>query len=388
VTGGGGYLPHRVGGFWLTGPVKLPVDPPVEPMLAKSVPQIPTDAGMTYEPKWDGFRCIVFRDGDEVELASRGGKTLTRYFPDVVAQARRQLPTRCAVDGEIIIIRRDGPDGRPRLDFDRLSQRIHPAASRVRMLAETTPADFVAFDLLAIDDESLMDQPYPVRRARLTAALAKVAPPIHVTQVTSDVDTARRWFEIFEGAGLDGLIAKGADLPYAPGKRLMFKVKHTRTADVVVAGFRWHKSGPVVGSLLLGLYDDAGVLHHVGVCASFTAARRAELVEELAPYRENVTGHPWTHGDHSAGQRIPGGQSRWSGGKNLEWEALRPELVAEVGYDAMEDDRFRHTARFLRWRPDRDPRSCCYDQLDRPVRYDVDEVLRGDPAATPEGTVR
>nr|MDT0656897.1 ATP-dependent DNA ligase [Micromonospora sp. DSM 115978] len=360
--------------------MQLPINPPVEPMLAKSVPELPTGEGMTYEPKWDGYRCIVFRDGDEVELASRGGKTLTRYFPEVIEQVRRQFPARCAVDGELIVIRRDGSD-RPRLDFDRLGQRIHPAASRVALLAEQTPADFVAFDLLALDDEALLDRPYKLRREKLLAALAGVVPPVHVTPVTADVPTARRWFEIFEGAGLDGLIAKPADLPYDPGKRLMFKVKHTRTADVVVAGFRWHKSGPVVGSLLLGLYE-GDLLHHVGVSASFTAARRAELLDELAPYRTDVADHPWIHGDHTAGQRIPGGLSRWSGTKNLEWEPLRPELVVEVGYDAMEGDRFRHTARFIRWRPDRDPRSCDYGQLDRPVRFDVDQVLGGDPAAT------
>ncbi|HEX6969494.1 MAG TPA: ATP-dependent DNA ligase [Micromonosporaceae bacterium] len=358
--------------------MRLPINPPVEPMLAKSVSEIPTEAGMTYEPKWDGFRCIVFRDGDEVELASRGGKTLTRYFPEIVEQVRRQFPTRCAVDGELIVIRRADP-GPARLDFELLGQRIHPAVSRVRLLSRSTPADFIAFDLLAIDDDSLMDQPYPRRRARLAEALAEVSPPMHLTQITTDLDTARRWFEIFEGAGLDGVIAKPANLRYAPGKRLMFKVKHARTADVVVAGFRWHKSGPVVGSLLLGLYDDAGLLHHVGVCASFTAKRRAQLLDELAPYREGVTDHPWLHGDHERGQRLPGAPSRWSGTKNLDWEPVRPELVAEVAYDAMEGDRFRHTAQFVRWRPDRDPRSCRYEQLERPIRFDVDQVLRGDP---------
>ncbi|ROT32931.1 ATP-dependent DNA ligase [Micromonospora sp. HM5-17] len=364
--------------------MKLPINPPVEPMLARSVPEIPTAEGMTYEPKWDGFRCIVFRDGDEVELTSRGGKTLTRYFPEVVAQARAQVPTRCVVDGELIVIRRNNPDGQPRLDFELLSQRIHPAASRVALLAETTPADFVAFDLLALDDEALLDQPYARRRARLEAALDGVAPPVHVTQITNDLATARRWFEIFEGAGLDGLVAKPAEIPYEPGKRLMFKVKHTRTADVVVAGFRWHRSGPVVGSLLLGLYDEAGTLHHVGVSASFTARRRRELLDELAAYRgaDVAATHPWLHGDHAGAQRIPGAPSRWTGTKSLEWEPIRPELVAEVGYDAMEGNRFRHTAQFVRWRPDRQPRSCTYDQLDRPVRFDVDQVLRGDPAAT------
>ncbi len=364
--------------------MKLPINPPVEPMLAHSVPEIPVAEGMTYEPKWDGFRCIVFRDGDEVELASRGGKTLTRYFPEVVAQARAQLPDRCAVDGELVVIRRDDPGGQSRLDFDLLSQRIHPAASRVAVLAEATPADFVAFDLLALGDEALLDQPYARRRARLVEVLGTAVPPVHVTQTTNDPVTARRWFEIFEGAGLDGLVAKPAGMPYRPGKRLMFKVKHARTADVVVAGFRWHTSGPVVGSLLLGLYDDAGTLHHVGVSASFSARRRRELLDEVAPYRggDVAATHPWLSGDHAAGQRLPGAPSRWTGTRNLAWEPLRPELVAEVGYDAMEGGRFRHTARFVRWRPDRHPRSCTYDQLDRPVRFDVDQVLRGDPAAT------
>ncbi|GIF49618.1 ATP-dependent DNA ligase [Asanoa ferruginea] len=366
----------------------LPINPPVEPMLAKSVPQIPEADGMSYEPKWDGFRCIIFRDGDEVELASRGGKTLTRYFPEVVEQAKAQLPERCAVDGEIVVIHRE-PGQQPKLEWDWLTQRIHPAASRVKLLAENTPADFVAFDLLALGDEVLVDEPYATRRAKLEKALARVKPPVHLTPTTHDIDTARRWFEIFEGAGLDGLIAKPADIAYEPNKRLMFKIKHARTADAVVAGFRWHKSGPVVGSLLLGLYDEHGTLHHIGVSSSFSMARRAELLDELADYRE-PTEHPWIDADSdeqqmgpttASGQRRPGGVSRWTGGKNLAWEPLRPDLVVEVGYDAMEGDRFRHTAQFVRWRPDRDPRSCGYDQLDRPVRFDVDQVLGGDPAA-------
>jgi ATP-dependent DNA ligase len=347
-------------------------------MLASVVPEMPVAEGMTYEPKWDGFRCVIFRDGDEVELASRGGKTLTRYFPEIVEQARRQLPPRSAIDGELVVIRRDG---QPRLDFELLSQRIHPAAVRVNLLAEQTPASFVAFDMLALGDESLLDQAYSERRQRLADALAHVEPPVHLTATTADVATAQRWFEIFEGAGLDGVIAKPADIPYTPGKRLMFKVKHARTADVVVAGFRWHTSGPVIGSLLLGLYDDAGTLHHVGVSASFTAARRAELLEELAPQRVDAAeGHPWLAGAaHEPGQRIPGAPSRWTGKKKLEWEPLRPDLVMEVAYDAMEGDRFRHTARFLRWRPDRTPRSCTYAQLERPLRFDVDQVLAGTP---------
>ncbi len=357
--------------------MELPINPPVEPMLAKVVPELPTGEGMSYEPKWDGFRCIVFRDGDEVELASRGGKTLTRYFPEVIAQATVQLPERCAVDGELVVIRRD--TGRPKLDFELLTQRIHPAATRVNLLAEQTPASFIAFDLLALGDESFVDRPYAERRRLLEAALDGVTPPVHLTPTTTDAATARRWFDIFEGAGLDGVIAKSPDIAYEPGKRLMFKVKHARTADAVVAGFRWHTKGPVVGSLLLGLYDEHGTLHHVGVSASFTMERRAELLDELAPYRDDVSGHPWAGVGHTDGQRVPGGPSRWSGKKNLDWEPVRPELVVEVAYDAMEGERFRHTARFLRWRPDRDPRSCGYDQLEQPVRFDVDRVLAGAP---------
>jgi ATP-dependent DNA ligase len=347
-------------------------------MLARSVPDVPIGPGMTYEPKWDGFRCLVFRDGDRVELASRGGKTMSRYFPEVVAQARAQLPERCVVDGELVVIRRD--DDTPKLDFEQLQQRIHPAASRVALLAAQTPADLVVFDLLALGEESLMDRPYAQRRAALAGALAQVRPPVHLTASTDDPAVARHWFEIFEGAGLDGVIAKPGDIPYAPGKRLMFKVKHARTADCVVAGFRWHKSGPVLGSLLLGLYDADGALRHVGVSASFTASRRKELVDELAPYRmQTLDGHPWAAwaAAETAGTRMPGAVSRWSAGKTLAWEPLRPELVVEVAYDAMEGDRFRHTARFVRWRPDRDPDSCNYTQLERPIRFDVDRVLAG-----------
>jgi ATP-dependent DNA ligase len=359
------------------GGVELPVLPPVEPMLAKSVPQIPTAEGMTYEPKWDGFRCIIFRDGDGVELASRGGKTMTRYFPEVADQARAQLPARCVIDAELVVIRRD--EHPPKLDFELLQQRIHPAASRVKLLAEQTPADMIAFDLLALGDESLMGAPFAQRRTRLAEALAGARPPVHLTPTTTDPDVARHWFEIFEGAGLDGVIAKPPELRYGPGKRLMFKIKHARTADCVVAGFRWHKTGPVLGSLLLGLYDEAGNLRHVGVSASFTAARRKALVEELAPYRmETLDGHPWAEWAAPAGgTRMPGAVSRWSAGKTLEWQPLRPELVVEVAYDAMEGDRFRHTAQFVRWRPDRDPHSCDYSQLERPVRFDVDQVLAG-----------
>jgi ATP-dependent DNA ligase len=351
--------------------------PPVKPMLAKAASALPTAEGLLYEPKWDGFRCIVFRDGDEVELGSRNERPLTRYFPEMVRAVRELLPERCVVDGEILIPRGD------RLDFEALLQRIHPAQSRVDLLAEQTPASFVAFDLLALGDESLLETPFAQRRERLTAALDGVAPPVYVTAVTRDADTAQRWFTTFEGAGLDGVVAKAPDLPYGPDQRLMTKVKHVRTADCVVAGFRWHKSGPIVGSLLLGLYNDDGTLQHIGVAASFPMARRAELVEELAPYRaEALDGHPWQDWANAQVQedgehRMPGAQSRWNAGKDLSWVPLRPELVVEVKYDQLEGRRLRHTGQFLRWRPDRDPRSCTYDQLEVPVRYDLAEVLSG-----------
>ncbi|WP_020521827.1 ATP-dependent DNA ligase [Catelliglobosispora koreensis] len=356
----------------------LPVNPPIEPMLAKAVDNLPEAEGMSYEPKWDGFRCIIFRDGDTVELGSRGEKPMTRYFPEVVEQVLAQFPPRCVVDCElVVIVRRDGE--LPKLDFDTLQQRIHPAASRVNKLSVETPADIVLFDILALGDEDLTKKPYAQRREVLEQAFAKVRPPVHVTAITTDPQTARRWFGEFEGAGLDGLIAKPADMEYLPGKRVMFKVKHQRTADVVVAGFRYHKSGPVVGSLLLGLYDDNGRLHHVGVASSFTAKRRAELIDELAPYRDPKD-HPWAAWATQAegvnvGQRMPGAVSRWSGTKDLSFEALDPKLVIEVAYNAMEGDRFRQVAHFQRWRPDRTPESCTYDQLERPLRLSVDHVL-------------
>ncbi|MGY2066618.1 ATP-dependent DNA ligase [Blastococcus sp. SYSU DS0619] len=352
----------------------LPVMPPVKPMLAKPATKLPVGDGMFYEPKWDGFRCVVFRDGDEVELGSRNERPLTRYFPEVVEAVRAALPERCVVDGEIVV-----PAG-DRLHFEALLQRIHPADSRVRLLAEQTPASFVAFDLLALGDESLLEVPFAERRARLEAALDGVRPPVHLTSVTRDPATAQRWFETFEGAGLDGVVAKAADLPYGPDQRLMTKVKHVRTADCVVAGFRWHKSGPIVGSLLLGLYDE-GQLQHIGVAASFPMKRRAELVEELAPYRaEALDGHPWQDWANAQVQqdgenRMPGAVSRWNAKKDLSWVPLRPELVVEIKYDQLEGRRLRHTGQFLRWRPDRDPLSCTYDQLDVPVRYDLGEVL-------------
>lgn len=348
--------------------------PPVKPMLAKSVAKIPPD--MHYEAKWDGFRAIVFRDGDEVELGSRTGKPLTRYFPEVVAAVRERLPQRCVMDGEIVVAREG------HLDFDALTERIHPADSRVRMLAERTPASFVAFDVLALGDESLLDTPLSGRRELLVRALEGVTPPVHVAPATRDIEVARGWFEQYEGAGLDGVVAKPPALRYRQDERAMFKIKHERTADVVVAGYRLHKSGPVVGSLLLGLYDEAGVLQHVGVAAAFSMKRRAELIEELAPLRmDEVSGHPWAawaEAEAHETARLPGAPSRWSGKKDLSWVPLRPELVAEVAYDHMENGRrFRHTARFRRRRPDRTPESCTFAQLEEPVRYDLAEILGG-----------
>jgi ATP-dependent DNA ligase len=345
-------------------------------MLAKAVKGMPTPdstpAGLLYEPKWDGFRCIVFRDGDEVELGSRNERPLTRYFPDVVEAVKAQLPERCVVDGEIVIVTPAG------LDFDLLQMRLHPADSRVRKLAAETPASFVAFDLLAIGDESLMAQPLSVRRSRLEQALSSSAAPVYLTPATYDVAEAEQWFTTFEGAGLDGVIAKPLDIPYRPDVRAMFKVKHARTADCVVAGFRWHKSGPVVGSLILGLYDDAGDLHHVGVAASFTMKRRAELVDELAPYRTDaMAGHPWQAWGQATeeAERMPGSASRWNAGKDLSWEPLRPELVVEVAYDQMQGDRFRHATQFVRWRTDRDPASCDYAQLEKPVTFALADIF-------------
>jgi ATP-dependent DNA ligase len=341
--------------------------PPVKPMLAKSVPDVP-EGDYLFEPKWDGFRTLVFRDGDEVELGSRNEKPMTRYFPEVVAAVKAQLPERCVVDGEIVIVGERG------LDFEALLQRVHPADSRVQMLAQTTPASFVAFDLLALGDDSLVDRPLSERRALLEQAVAGAHPPVHLTPATLDPAKAREWFSVFEGAGFDGVMAKPLDGPYAPDKRTMLKVKHARTADVVVAGYRLHKSGPVVGSLVLGLYDEDGRLQHVGVAASFPMARRAALVEELAPLVTDGP-HPWLGDD--VPERNPGQSagSRWNNGKDLSFVPLRPELVAEVAYDHMEGTRFRHTAQFKHWRPDREATSCTYAQLEVPVRFDLAEVL-------------
>ncbi len=349
--------------------------PPVVPMLARSAKKLPPAAH--YEGKWDGFRAIIFRDGDDVEIGSRNERPMTRYFPEVVAAAREHLPPRCVVDGELIIVTDD------HLDFERLLDRIHPAESRVRELAERTPASFVAFDVLALGDTNHMADPFSHRREVLAAALADAGPPVYLTQATTDQATAQQWFEQFEGAGLDGLIAKGLDDSYRPGERILTKIKHDRTAECVVAGFRWHKSGGVVGSLLLGLYDDAGALHFIGVSASFAMKRRAELVDELEPYRmsdDTVAEHPWAEwaqAEAHESTRLPGGQSRWSAGKDMSWQPLRPELVVEVAYDHMQGTRLRHTAQFRRWRPDRDPRSCTYDQLQEPVSFDIAEVLAG-----------
>ncbi len=334
--------------------------PPVAPMLAKLARELPAAGNVVYEPKWDGFRCIVFRDRDEVELGSRNEKPLTRYFPDVVEAVRAELPERVVLDGEIVVAGTNG------LDFEALLQRIHPADSRVLRLAAETPASFVAFDLLAVDDRDARPLPFAERRALLAEALADAGPSVHLTPCTDDREMATDWFHRFEGAGLDGVIAKPVDLPYREGDRAMVKVKHERTADCVVAGFRWHKSGPVVGSLLLGLYDDAGVLHHVGVAAAFTMARRKELVAELEPYRVDSS---------LFDGRAPGGHSRWNAGRDVSFEALRPELVCEVAYDHLEGDRFRHATNFRRWRPDRRPESCTYAQLDAAVPEELAHVF-------------
>jgi ATP-dependent DNA ligase len=338
-------------------------------MLAKLTRELPEGDGLFYEPKWDGFRCIVFRDGDDVVLGSRNEKPLTRYFPELVESLRANLPDRCVMDGEIVIV------GSAGLDFDVLSQRIHPAESRIELLARTTPASFVAFDLLALGDSDLQAEPYSSRRALLEKALEAVRPPVHLTPVTTLPDVARDWFSRFEGAGLDGVVVKVGESHYQPDKRVMMKVKHERTADCVVGGFRWHKSGGVVGSLLLGLFDGDGVLNHVGVASGFSAARREEFVGTLEPYRENASGdHPWL-GDGAPEGRVPGGQSRWSSGKDLSWEPLRPELVAEVSYDHLQVDRFRHATSFVRWRPDRVATTCTYAQLETPVPTELEEVF-------------
>jgi ATP-dependent DNA ligase len=348
--------------------------PPIAPMLAKPAPNIP--AGQLYEPKWDGFRSIIFRDADEVEIGSRNERPMTRYFPEVVDAVLANFPARAVIDGEIVVADTE----RNTLDFEALQQRIHPAASRVALLSGQTPASFVAFDLLALGDEDLTDRPFAERRALLAEALGGADAPVHVTPLTDDTDTARRWFEQFEGAGLDGLIAKRPDLRYQPDKRVMSKIKHERTADCVVAGYRVHKSGPdAIGSLLLGLYDGRGVLNSVGVVGAFPMARRRALFTELQPLVTDFDQHPWNWAAHEQGERTPrkNETSRWNAGKDLSFTPLRPERVLEVRYDYMEGQRFRHTAQFVRWRPDREPDSCSYDQLERPVSFDLADVLRG-----------
>ena len=350
----------------------LPINPPVKPMLAKPVADIPP--GQIYEPKWDGFRSIIFRDGAEVEIGSRNEKPMTRYFPEVVEAIRANFPDRAVIDGEIIVADTE----RNMLDFEALQQRIHPAASRVKLLSEQTPAGFVAFDLLALGDEDLTERPFAERRRRLAEALAGAKPPVYVTPATDDLETARRWFAEFEGAGLDGLIAKGLDLTYQPDKRVMTKIKHKRTADCVVAGYRVHKSAPDrIGSLLLGLYDERGVLASVGVIGAFPVAVREELFREMQPLVTTFEGHPWDWAAQEQGERTPrkNEYSRWNNGKDLSFTPLRPERVVDVRYDYMEGIRFRHTAQFERWRPDREPRSCTYEQLERPVQFNLAEVL-------------
>jgi ATP-dependent DNA ligase len=361
----------------MTGPHSgdsFPIAPPIAPMLAKLADALPAAGNFLFEPKWDGFRAIVFRSASDVFIQSRDLRPLDRYFPELHDALGERLPGGCVLDGEIVIATAHG------LDFDALQLRLHPAASRVAKLARETPSSFVAFDLLAVDGANRMSTPQRERRALLEQLLTGVGPPVYVTPMTRDRDIATRWLAEFEGAGLDGVIAKPAESAYQPGKRALLKVKHARTADCVVAGFRWHKSGrDAVGSLLLGLYDDRGVLQHVGVTSSFTMTMRRQLVAELAPLREHARDeHPWkewAEADGSAGNRMPGGQSRWSAGKDLSWEPLRIERVCEVKYDHLQGDRFRHAATFLRWRPDRRPADCRYDQLEVTKPYQLDRVF-------------
>jgi ATP-dependent DNA ligase len=346
-------------------------------MLAKPVPTIPP--GMSYEPKWDGFRSICFRDADEVELGSRNERPMTRYFPELVAAVKAELPARCVVDGEIVIAATGG------LDFEALQQRIHPAASRVRLLSEQTPASFIGFDLLALGDDDFTARPFADRRAALVDALSGAGTSVHLTPATTDLDTAERWFTEFEGAGPDGIIAKPLGGVYAPDRRVMFKIKHERTADCVVAGYRLHKSGDeAIGSLLLGLYDRAGKLASVGVIGAFPMAERRRLFVEMQSLVTTFDNHPWDWAAHEAGERTPrkNETSRWNAGKDLSFVPLRPERVVEVRYDYMEGPRFRHTAQFVRWRPDRNPRSCTYDQLEQPATARLGDIIPGLEKAT------
>ena len=360
----------------------LPLSPPFAPMLAKLSDSIPQGDGWLYEPKWDGFRCIVFRDGDSIELASRNERPFTRYFPELLEPLLAQLPQQCVVDGEIVVPAGDhGDDG---LDFDALLQRIHPAESRVRRLAAETPASFVAFDLLALGDQNLLADPLHTRHALLTEHLGSLVAPLYLCPSTTDAAVAQRWFTEFEGAGLDGVIGKRLADPYTPDKRTLVKVKHRRTADCVIAGYRIHKDGKGVGSLLLGLYGSDGRLHHVGVSASFTAKRRGELLVELEPYTHDAReGHPWKQwaewqdAASESGQRMPGAGSRWNAGKDLSWVPLRIELVAEVTFGQLQEGRFRHGSQFLRWRDDRTPAACTYDQLEVAVPVSFATVVTG-----------
>ena len=360
-------------------------------MLSSAANALPGGDGWQFEPKWDGFRTLVFRDGAEVLLQSRDEKPMNRYFPELIAPLAAGLPERCVVDGEIVIVGADG------LDFEALLLRIHPAASRVKLLAAQSPASFVAWDLLALDDQDLRHEPLATRRERLELVLAHAGPPLHLSPATRDRSLAEDWFRRFEGAGLDGVMAKRLDASYRAGERTMIKVKHERTADCVVAGFRWHKQGPgtMVGSLLLGLYDDDRVLHHVGVAAAFTNAVRRQLVTELAPLRQNaLDGHPWRdwaeaqEEANARGQRLPGASSRWNRGKDLSWEPLRPERVCEVAYDHMQGSRFRHAAQFLRWRPDKRPQECRYDQLEVTPAYELERVFGVRDPGRPRPEVR
>lgn len=356
--------------------MELVANPPIAPMLSKRMDALPEGDGWLFEPKWDGFRTIVFRDGDELYLQSRDQKPMNRYFPDLEPILKRALPKRCVLDGEIVIARGGA------LDFDALQLRVHPAASRVKMLAEQMPASVVFWDLLAIGDEDLRGAPFVERRARLEQVLRDAEPPVHVTPATRDRAVAQDWFTRFEGAGLDGVMAKPLSGVYEPDKRAMFKIKHQRTCDCVVAGFRWHKTGKgtLVGSLLLGLYDDKGDLQHVGVTASFTAKKRSELVAFLEPYRQNASeGHPWKNWaewQHDEGAtRRPGATSRWNRDKDLSWEPVRPELVVEVAYDHMQGTRFRHTAQFRHWRTDKPPADCRYDQLEVTPPFELSQIF-------------
>ena len=352
----------------------LPVKPTILPMLAKRVSELPKTGDWIFEPKWDGFRALIFRAGNEVMIQSRDEKSLNRYFPELIEPCLKQLPTRCVLDGEVVVAQGGA------LDFDSLQLRIHPAASRVKLLSEQIPASIVFFDLLAEGKTDLRGTPFEERRRKLESLLGSAKPPLHLTPVTTDFAVASDWFSRFEGAGLDGVVAKPAAGTYESNKRVMLKVKHERDCDCVVAGFRWHKKGDRdrIGSLLLGLFDDRGKLQHVGVCASFTDQKRIELVEFLKPYRKDaLVNHPWKEWatDESAGSRMPGAQSRWSGGKDLSWEPLRPELVVEVAYEHMQGDRFRHTAQFRRWRTDKKPADCTYAQLEVVPPHELEQIF-------------